>query len=60
MTLMKNQVLEKVRIFERNRLGLKPTRSRSARRGRSEDSESDSGSVKSLKLASSQPASTTS
>ena len=57
MTLMKNQVLEKVRIFERNRLGLKPTRSRSARRGRSEDSESDSGSVKSLRLAASQPAS---
>ena len=35
MTLMKNQVLEKVQTFERNRLGLKPSRSRSILRGRS-------------------------
>ena len=55
MSLMKNQVLEKVRILERNRLGIKPSRSRSFRRGRSEDSDSESGSVKSLRLASSQP-----
>ena len=55
LTYLKNQVLEKVRISERNRLGLKPTRSRSTRRGRSQDSDSDSGSLKSPRLASSQP-----
>ena len=55
LSLMRNQVLEKVRIFERKRLGLKPSRSRSMLRGRSDDSDSESGSVKSLRLASSQP-----
>ena len=54
LKLMKNQVLEKVRIFQRHRLGLKPSRSRSFRRGRSEDSDSDTGSQKSLKITSSQ------
>ena len=50
---MKNQVLEKFRILERKRLGLKPSRSRSLRRGRSEDSDSEAGSVKSIRMASS-------
>ena len=55
LKLLKNQVLEKVRMFERHRLGLKPSRSRSFRRGRSEDSDSDAGSQKSLKMTSTQP-----
>ena len=53
--LLKNQVLQKVRKVERSKLGLKPTRGRSFVRGRSEESDSESGSVKSLRLSSSQP-----
>ena len=51
--LLKNKVLEKVRVIERKRKGV--TTAKSLKRGRSDDSESDTdgGSQKSLKLSAS-------
>ena len=55
MTLMRNKVFEKVRIYERNRLGITSrSRSNSQRRGRSDDSDSDSESAKSRRMSANQ------
>ena len=57
LSLLRNKVFEKVRIYERNRLGISSSRSRSnsQRRARSDESDSDDESKKSRSVISSQP-----
>ena len=55
--LMKNKVLEKVRIIERRRRGMSPTKGTIRGRSDDSDSETDGGSQKSLRLSPYLPAS---
>ena len=48
---MKNKVLEKVRIIERKRRGLSPTKSQIRNRSDDSESETDGSSQKSLRLS---------